>query len=703
MSDYKRRNKYFASDDSEACIEYLQAKSEEWFNSVQSQGYLDKVKRSWAAYHGMYYEDPHAISFGGEQGELVNLAVNHYGNLAQHMLIKVTSTRPTFQCRAVNSDRKSLIQAKLGNGLLDYYMREKRLERTLRTAVEHAIVMGSGYIKMEWNATRGTIYDYVEPDPSSIVDEDEDGNPIDENGNIVEAVPIYEGEAEFTNLSTYDVFFDSTKENPSDHEWIVCRSFANRYNLAKKYPHVAEELLAAPSKTDVDSKIVTLQRFDETEDIPIYEFFHKKTESVEDGRYILYAGDGIALEDSILIYDDIPVFRIAPRDILGTPFGYTSMFDLLPLQDVVNSLHSTIMTNINAFSVSNVLNPQGNNVKVNQLEGTMNFIEYNAQVGKPELLNLTKVPQDVYNYVQMAEKSMETLSGISSIARGNPEPGIESGNALALIESQSLQFMSGLQQSYIQLLEDVGTGLINLLKKFADVPRVAAISGLANTSKMEEFKSDDLEGINRVVVDVGNALMNSTAGRAQIAENLLTMGVITTPEKYLEVLHTGSLDSILDGVYNELDTIKSENEGLVRGEPIIAIATDNHALHIREHREVLSDHKLRQDAELVQRTLDHMMEHINLLQTTDPNLLGIVGQQPLGPPAGSPVAPGNVAPPGMAPGAQGSAPMAGNLEQDALQVGGGQPQNLPSPATPPGEFADAPMTGEQLMVKNTQG
>jgi hypothetical protein len=42
-------------------------------------------------------------------------------------------------------------------------MRDKRLEQDLKRAVEYAIVMGSGYIKMEWNATTGEVYDYIEP------------------------------------------------------------------------------------------------------------------------------------------------------------------------------------------------------------------------------------------------------------------------------------------------------------------------------------------------------------------------------------------------------------------------------------------------------------------------------------------------------------------------------------------------------------
>ena len=53
---------------------------------------------------------------------------------------------------------------------------------------------------------------------------------------------------------------------------------------------------------------------------------------------------------------------------------------------------------------------------------------------------------------------METLSGVNSVARGNPEASLQSGTALAMVQSQALQFMSGLQQSYIQLIEDVGTG-----------------------------------------------------------------------------------------------------------------------------------------------------------------------------------------------------------------------------------------------------
>lgn len=687
---------YFAADEAEKTAAYLNQRTKEWFKHITVNNYLSKIKKSWAAYHGNFYSSSHEISFGGEQGELVNLAVNHYGNLCTHMLNMVTGSRPSFQCRAINTDRKSKIQAELGNGLLEYYMREKRLERNIKDAVEYAIVLGSGFVKMEWNATKGEADEMIDIDPEEIADFDEDGNPLDEDGNILRPTPIYDGDVDFYTLSPFDVAFDPTKESPELQEWVVIRTFVNRHNLKEKYPEFADEIMKIGTKDEeYSNNRISLTSYDKTEDIPVYELYHKRTEAtLGKGRYMMYLSSDVILEDTDMPYRDLPVYRIAPRNILGTPFGYTSMWDILPLQDALNSLYSTIMTNNNAFGVQNILNPQGNNLKVNSLEGGLNFLEYNANMGKPEPLQLTATAQETYNFLSMLEKVMETISGINSVARGNPESSLRSGTALALVQSQALQFMSGLQQSYIQLLEDVGTGLINILKDFADAPRIASIAGISNTTKMVEFKSEDLEAINRVVVDVGNALAQTPAGRAQIAENLLQMGLLTTPERYLEVLNTGNLKSVTQGMTDELDTITSENETLLTGSgSVIVIDTDHHAMHIREHRAVLADPVLRQDADLVARTLDHIQSHIDALRNVNPDLLAICGEQPLAPVGGSPINPQQQ---GGMPGAQGaSQPMQGS---PMAQAGPGMPQPAEAPAV---DGQAQPQTPEELMAMNT--
>jgi hypothetical protein len=280
----------------------------------------------------------------------------------------------------------------------------------------------------------------------------------------------------------------------------------------------------------------------------------------------------------------------------------------------------------------------------------------------------------------MLVRDMETISGINSVARGNPESSLKSGTALALVQSQALQFISGLQQSYVMMIENIGTGLIELLQDFAKVPRVAAITGKSNRMKMQEFSSKDISSISRVVVDVGNALASTTAGRVQMADNLIQMGIITTPEQYFSVINTGRLETMTEGPSNQLLLIRAENEKLADGETdVVATAVDKHSLHIREHMNVLADPDLRTDTELTARVLAHIQEHISLLQNTDPNLLAMIGEQPLGPAAGSPVSPENASAEMPSQPLQPMSEIQENPLAETTQVQG----TIPQPAEPP--------------------
>lgn len=693
---------YFAAKSGQDTAKIVLQKANSWFHNLDINGYLDKLKSAWMAYHGAYYTNVgtgHQVTFGGDQGELTNLAVNHYRNICRHMLTMVTANRPAMEARATNTDYESLVQTKLANGLLDYYMREKRLEDFLSRACEHAIVFGAGFIKMEWNAMSGEIHDYIEPemeteeytDPETgevsrkeVLDED--GNPIQKT----EGFPVYEGDVMFSSVSPFDVVFDSTKEDPSKHDWVLVRQFKNRFDLAAKYPELADQILKQETKSDKERYNFTGSFYDQTDDIAVYEFYHNRTEAMPDGRYLLFVESNVVLMDAPMPYRRLPIYRISPGDILGTPYGYTDTFDLLPIQDAINSLYSAVLSNHNAFAVQNVLMPRGADINPSSINGGLNLIEYNSQIGKPEALNLTSTPPEIFNFIGVLEKAMETVSGVNSVSRGNPEASLQSGNALALVQSMSLQFISGLQQSYVKLIEDVGTGLIMMLQDFASVPRVATIVGKSNRTYMKEFSNKDLNTINRVIVDVGNPLAKTTAGRVQMAEQMLQMNIIQTPEQYLQVINTGKLETMTDGIDRQLLLIKAENEKMVAGEDVQAIAIEPHSMHIREHRDVLADPDLKQDPELVARVLAHISEHINLLRTTDPDLLAHIGEQPIGPVGGSPAAP-------QQPGAPPQAAMGQNPAMMQAQTPMSNQQGMPSMPQPPAPFENAPVQATDML------
>lgn len=657
---------YFAAKEATDVAGVLYAKADEFSNSIESNGLQDKLRALYCAYHGAYFSDTgesHQITFGGEQGELTNFPVNHFRNIATHMLVMTCSNRPSMECRATNTDYKSLVQTKLANNILEYYMREKKLETFLKQAAEYAIVYGSGYIKIDWDATKGELVDYIEETQTK----------------------IYEGDIVFTNLSPFDVMHDNTKET-EDHDWVLVRSWKNRFDIAAKYPDQADEILGIPTKDQTTRMRLGLSTLnDQTDDVQVLEFYHKRTDCMPNGRYLMFLSEAVVLQDVAMPYRVLPVFRIAPSMIHGTPHGYSPMFDLLPLQEVVNSSYSTILSNQSAFGVQNVLNPRGTDIAVNTFQGGLNVIDYNAQAGKPEALNLTATPKEVFDFLNKIEQTMETLSGVNSVARGNPEASLKSGTALALVQSMALQFMSGLQQSYVELIEQVGGAMIKMLQDFANTPRLIAISGKTNRTYMKEFSSEDISNIARVVVDVGNPMANTTAGRVQMATELIQYGEIT-PQQYVSLIHTGNLEDSTESIVDENLLMRNENEDMMDGKEVNMTVTDSHKKHIDSHRSILFDPDLRRDQDLVQRVTDHIQSHIQALRTTDPDLLILLGQQPLQPP---PPPPGQGPPPGappMPPGPQGP---------------GGPPQGHPMPPQSPQKMLTPPQQG--LMGPGVEG
>lgn len=603
-------DKYFASLPTEEIGASLLKKVDEFYFYLSRTGRNKLWERSYYQYYramdhkgNMYYT--------GEQDEFTNLPVNHFRNLLQHLVVMTTSQRPVYQPMAVNNDHKSQAQVILAKVLLEYYQKEKKIENHVKKAVETSLIYGDAFIGMEWDATSGIQYG------------------IDNKGDVVN-----DGDIVIKNYNPLNVIFDPTIVEYHKRNWIILVEFVNRFELSAKFKKQSEEILSVGQDNQIERVSTRLgwDRYENEDLIPVYKFYHRPTIARPGGRYTELITPSIVLVDTALPYKDIPVFRIAPGEQDESPFGYSVGFDLLPIQEGIDGMNATAITNIGQFGVQNILVPMGSNISQEELSGGLSILQYDPNLGPPSPLQLTATSPETYNYMAKLEALMETISGVNSVTRGNPESSLKSGAALALVQSMAIQFNSGLQASYAQLLEDTGTGMINILKTYATTPRVADIAGKSNAPYMQEWTKESINQINRVVVDMGNPLSTSLAGRLNLAENLMAGGFIENPDQYIQVLETGRLEPVLEGKRRENVFIKGENEALRSGKKeVIALVTDKHQVHIMEHKTLLSDVDARGDKELQVRVLKHIQEHITLLRTTDPGLLALLGEQPLPP------------------------------------------------------------------------
>lgn len=621
LADYE-----WNEEEDDELASHLEHVSNYYRDFVRTSRYFAWCRTSWNFYYQLAFEgsDEVGVQALGDEGELTGVQVNHMRNLIRHLYNLITKDRPSLRCRARNADLKSRRQADLGNGLIDYYMSEAGVHEYAAQAVEHALVVAEGFVCMTWDTMSGEMLD---ADP--------------ERGTAMHA-----GDLAFHAPVSWNVIRDLGVRDWDKHQWIGVRSPKNKWALIAQFPEHAEAIQSAVVWLDVpieegDRPFDDNNYLAETDEVETYEFWHKRTEALPDGSYILMVGGEIIHRD-IMPYRNIPLYRVAAAEIMLTPFGYTPAFDLVGIQEVINTVVSTLTTNINAHGVQSLYKKRGSHLKVSQVLGGMNIIEADEE---PKPIQLTKNPPDAIPFLQMLVRSGELLAGVDQITRGAPDEHVRSGAYAALLQSQSVQFSSALVRSYTRLVEQLGTGMMHIFQDFAQEERIVTIIGKQNRIHRKHFTGDDLQLIDRVTVEMANPILSTSAGKIEYAQMLVKTGFISTPEQILEVFETGTVEPLMQADKSQISIIAEENEQFLDGEEVASpIPADNHVLHIKEHYAIFGSKEARNDTQLIASVNAHTKEHIELLMT-DANtqllqqLLGYDAPAPGGAPPGSPPPP----------------------------------------------------------------
>jgi hypothetical protein len=609
-------DQYFATLATEQLTPMLMDKFDNYSQYISATGRLTIWRRVYYNFYKADY-DQGALLRAGLNGEYVTMPLNQFKNLVDHLHNLITSQKFSYVPKAVNTDYQSQSASILTRGLLVYFDTEKRLPRGRKRCARFAELFGEGYAALDWDASLG----------------DEKGVLPQTDPNVP---PTIRHEGDFTEkiyLPT-DVARD-TGSRQFAQDWYIMRDYQNKWDLAAKYPALADKIkgLAADPDDDTNLRLISNTDFSQTDLIPVYTFRHDKTPACPDGKYTIFLNADICLLDGPLPYKTKNVYACYVEPQEESCFGYSHLWHLLPLQEQLDNLVSTVVTN-QSLAVANILIPEGANIQLEQLAEGMNGFKYNAQMGEIKPLNLVNTPKEVFDMMEFIIKQMEIIAGINSVVRGDVPTNLRSGSALALVAAQAMQFGSGLQESYVNLKEDCSTGIIELLGNpaFVQDSRVALIAGKVNQPLLKQFVAGDLAPISRVQVELANPLAATTAGRVQMAETLIQNGLIKNKEQYLMVMQTGTLEPEIEGLQAELLLIKQENESLSQGKPVQAIKTENHPLHIMEHKAVLCNLDAKNNPQVLQATLGHIAQHEQLmiqLQLQEPMILQILGIPPV--------------------------------------------------------------------------
>lgn len=663
---------YFAAKEGKELASYLDGMLNGWISYYQSTGMWDKISQSYNTYYGSAFRwaaktSGTSIASGGRQGENKLIGPNQYRNFLKHLLNMITSQKPTFDAKAINSDPESLLQAKLATQIIPALMSQHGIADKLHQTAEAALVTAEGYLAVTWSMEKGKAF-------TAVPVQDQDGNPLmdDETGSV-KLKAVKEGDVKVKRLTRADVFTDPEVDEWSENQWVLYRERVNRYDIAAQHPEHADMIYSLPVAEDPLSGSTWNNTWG-NQDSPYiwqYSFYHKHSDSLNKGRRFEFLNEDIILSDGPNPYGKkLPIFRMVPSHTIGSQRGYSDAFDLLPVQQAYNVIFSAIFTNQSTFGVQSILVPETCNLTTTQIGQNMALLKYNPAGGKPEPLQLTSTPAELFKFLELCEHLMEMISGVNAVARGAPDSQLKSGVALGLVQSMAIQYASGFQREWVKLLEEVATFVMELFQNFATTNRFIALAGKDQRSYIKAFKGSDLDKVERITIDLGNPLSQTLAGRAEQADKLLQHGLLTTPQEYLTVVETGQMSPAVKAVDTMLQLVHQENDDLLRGIVPNVLPSDNDQIHMQEHNILYNDPEIRRDPNRLAVIDQHIAMHEANWARKKP-VTGMLAGQPPMPQPQMPMGPeaGGAPPPGE--------PFPAPLPPDQPPMD--QPQGLPLP------------------------
>lgn len=576
------------------------------------------------------------LVFRGKQGELIEVLVPMAKSIVQQIIDIICKQKLVFKGMADATAQNVIQTARLGSALARQIVREQSVDLKWSMALENEFLTGLGFMYAKWRTDRGGVFGR------------------DSMGQV-----HFNGEAEISIPTVYDVVFDPNIPNPLDWQWVQVREIMNRWDLIAQFPDLRDALIALPSVRQNTAGAYTTANYAPSDDdnVYIYALYHLASPALDKGRMVIYGDEKTVLVDRENVYGELPLYTSRGKPIPLTSYGDPLFSQLLASQEMLDTTVSAVCTNNAAFAVQNVISPRGAGINVEQILG-MNWFQYTPESipggGKPEALQLTKSAPETFKLMEIMEGYLMKLSNMNAALRGDPPSGA-SGVAIATLTATAMESINASAKSSRAMLQRCMNGAINCYRRFASTPRSIQISGIGNQTKLSEFRGSDLDAMKMVELQEVNPLMQTLAGRIQMAQDMLGSGLITNGRGYFAVIEGAPEEEMYKNELSEEDLVNRENEEMVEGRPVPALAVDDHPYHILMHKSMLNDPKIRRDQMLAGLILQHIEKHNQLEKGTDPALIAMArtGKAPdpmlLQPPMAPPVGEGSLPEPGQKP------------------------------------------------------
>lgn len=601
------------------CAEVL-SRWKDWRRHFWETGIGAKADKGRRYMYGMNDAAEHSsrLQVGGKDNQYVKRVLNKVRPVVQRSLAMIASQTGTMVPVAANSDAEAREQAISARGILEHVHREQDTESLDKEVLEIAMCMGEGGRLILWDANAG------EPEA---MDEDT-GSPAAHAGDFYNVA-----------LTPFDMAQDVTWRSRRRLPWRIARTWESKWELAATYPDKAEEILAVSSGPsaaedifDMRSMLARAGIVESGDAIPVYRFFHVDSRAVPGGRVFVCLDEGTWLTDGANPYNGLPVEVCSAAQIIGTSMGYSNIFDALGISDALNALETVVTSHTTRWGTRPLVDFQGSGLQHSTLGNGTTVLTVKGPEFMPQPLDVPPIPPEVFKHAEKLAQDIEEALGMNPTAMGNPPFAGMPAQLAALLDQKAHEFNDGLSSSFRTYRQACATRELQILKKFADEPRMAVIQGKAKAWMLKSFSKDDLTKVSRVAMEPAPSGTGTMAFKMAQAEMLRAFGVELPPEQIIELLRTGQYESAFEHDEANRLRIKSENEMLQEGQMPPVLLPRTHWLDIPEHLALLNSPDMATKPEVVDAVLSTVEAKLAAWRAMPLDILQLLGGPP--PPQG---------------------------------------------------------------------
>jgi hypothetical protein len=596
-----------------------------------------------AYYHYYGIENGQGISYGvtraGERGERAAVRIGRARAFARALHSIVVAPKISWRPMARNGSAGAAESTRLAINILEDVWKRKKLNQFTFRWVEQVIAFSEAHLFVKWDRSIGP--------------------PLAPSKGML----VRQGDFAFHNILPWHCWVDEGANSPEAVKWRIVVLFENRYDLAKLCPTTttgepSEPLIQSLRTNEEMVAIDTTGGLKDTNSdlVPVYYFFHDATPSLPVGREVVMVSSECVLADSRLTYVENPVKRMAASEMFGTPHGWSQFWDTLGIQELNDSLETTVATNMTAFGTANIALQKGTEENPDKLVKGVRPWWYPPGANPPKFIEPVRSPPEIFPHMKDLKGDQMQILGLNDVSLGQPQSAQMNAQAFAVLASMAVQMASPFQQTYLDGVSGAGMTVLQESTKRVVRPRSLSIQqkGSASVYRTQNYTGEDLSPIEDCLVEIGNPLEQTPAGRVTILQMYKEFGILQTPENIQEVLDTGRMEPVTKSLQKELALIAYENEQLAKGVNPPVHPYQNHLLHAKENMCGISDPNILLDEQLVVVHEEHFALHYGAFFAWDGDpkmdpqypvrVRLLLGQQP--PPMMMPQGPPGEPPPG---------------------------------------------------------